>query len=174
MQHLSKLQFMIVDDSAQMRFLLRSLLRAGGGERIAEAETAEEAIAFMRAVDVDLMLVDWCMQPMDGIAFTKALRCGPQSPKPTVAIVMISAHSERSRVEAARDAGVNGFLVKPISTRLLFDRVSAALSDTRPFVRSPTYFGPDRRRGAVSAYLGPFRRESDSLAPREFLLLDAG
>jgi DNA-binding NarL/FixJ family response regulator len=156
-----------------MRFLLRSLLRAGGVRRIAEAQTADDAIAFMRTADVDLVLVDWCMQPVDGIAFTNRIRRSPDSPNPYAAIVMISAHSERSRVEGARDAGVNGFLVKPISTRLLFDRISAALSDTRPFVRSPTYFGPDRRRGTVSSYLGPFRRASDN-APKEEFLLDTG
>jgi DNA-binding NarL/FixJ family response regulator len=156
-----------------MRFLLRSLLRAGGVRHVAEAQTADDAFAFMRQADVDLVLVDWCMQPVDGITFTNRIRRGPDSPNPLVAIVMISAHSERSRVEGARDAGVNGFLVKPISTRLLFDRVSAALSDTRPFVRSPSYFGPDRRRGAAASYLGPFRRESDR-APKEEFLLDAG
>jgi DNA-binding response OmpR family regulator len=124
----------------------------------------------MHQSHVDLLLVDWCMKPIDGISFTNTIRRSHDSPNPTVAIVMISAHSERSRVEQARDAGVNGFLVKPISTRLLFDRIAAALSDHRPFVRSPTYYGPDRRRGTVSSYLGPFRRASDRAPGEEFLL----
>ena len=50
---------------------------------------------------------------------------------------------------AARDAGVSGFIKKPISARLLFDRISNVLTDTRLFVRSVDFFGPDRRRGPL-------------------------
>ena len=172
MKSLAQLQVLVVDDNTQMRFLLRELLRAGGVRSVHDVPTADEAIALMRVRDIDIVTVDWCMQPVDGISFTNRVRMSPDSPNPYASIVMISAHSERSRVAGARDAGVNGFLVKPISARLLFDRIAAALADTRPFVRSLTYFGPDRRYAQAASYLGPFRRASD----REFgetLLLDA-
>ncbi len=74
---------------------------------------------------------------------------------------MLTAHTEASRVAAARDAGVTGFLKKPISARMLFERMSSALLDDRPFVRTPDFFGPDRRRGATPGYSGPFRRAED-------------
>ena len=60
-----------------------------------------------------------------------------------------------------RDAGVTGFLKKPISTRLLFDRISSALTDTRMFIRTGGFFGPDRRHGQSQWYQGPLRRQSD-------------
>lgn len=173
MHQLANIQALVVDDNHQMRFLVRSLLRAGGVLRVAEADCAEEALAFMQRATVDLLLIDWCMRPIDGISFTRTVRMDGASPNPYVAIVMISAHSEKSRVEAARDAGVNSFLVKPISTRSLFEHVSAALSDVRPFVRSTGYFGPDRRHGVSESYSGPFRRAADRNEREEFLL-DAG
>jgi DNA-binding response OmpR family regulator len=74
---------------------------------------------------------------------------------------MLTAHTEASRVAAARDAGVTGFVRKPISARALFDRVSSALTDTRMFIRTDTFFGPDRRHGQAPGYAGPFRRASD-------------
>jgi DNA-binding response OmpR family regulator len=74
---------------------------------------------------------------------------------------MLTAHTEASRVTAARDAGVTGFLKKPISTRLLFDRVGGALTDRRQFVRTSDFFGPDRRRVQAPWYKGPFRRATD-------------
>lgn len=173
MRALENIQALVVDDNHQMRFLVRSLLRAAGIMRVQEAPSAAEALAFMRRANVDLVLADWCMRPVDGVAFTRAIRTEPDSPNPYVAVVMISAHSEQSRVKAARDAGVNSFLVKPISTRSLFEHVSAALGDVRPFVRSSDYFGPDRRRASGLVYSGPLRRASDVGAREEFVV-DAG
>ncbi|MBI1251881.1 MAG: response regulator [Alphaproteobacteria bacterium] len=161
-QGVASFQALIVDDNRQMRFLLRSLLSAGGLYRVSEAESAEEALAMMRRTPVDVVLVDWCMRPTDGIAFTRMVRSDPVSPNPYIPIIMVTAHSEKIRVQEARDAGVNTFLVKPVSTRMLFERVQFALNDMRRFVKSPTYFGPDRRFVKDdAAYRGPLRRASD-------------
>jgi DNA-binding response OmpR family regulator len=98
------------------------------------------------------------MQPVDGLSFTRMMRADSASPNPYMPILMLTAHTEASRVAAARDAGVTGFIKKPISARLLFDRVASALTDTRMFIRTDDFFGPDRRRGAAPGYDGPFRR----------------
>jgi len=158
---LSDIHVLIVDDNKQMRFLVRCLLRAGGITKVTEAETGAQAFEVMGAGTVDLIIVDWKMAPVDGLAFTHMVRRNQDSPNPYAPILMLTAHTETSRVTAARDAGVNGFIKKPISARLLFDRISNVLTDTRLFVRSENFFGPDRRRGQDPVYPGPFRRESD-------------
>jgi len=164
MTSLSDLHLLIVDDSKQMRHVLRCLLRAGGIFKVSEAETAEAALDIMRARPVDLVLLDWKMAPIDGLSFARAVRWNAASPNPYVPILMLTAHTEASRVAAARDAGVTGFVKKPISARLLFDRISFALTDTRMFVRTEDFFGPDRRHGAARGYAGPFRRSTDKAA----------
>lgn len=161
MTSISDIHLLVVDDSKQMRHLIRVLAHAGGIVHCSEAETAVQALALLRAMPVDLVVVDWKMEPMDGLSFTRAVRTDPSSPCPCVPILMLTAHTETSRVTAARDAGVTGFLRKPISTRLLFDRISGALTDTRMFIRAPAFFGPDRRRGQLPGYRGPFRRDQD-------------
>ncbi|HWA01074.1 MAG TPA: response regulator [Caulobacterales bacterium] len=161
MSSVGEIQVLIVDDNRQMRFLMRSLLRAAGVYRVAEAEGAVEAFDLMNRFTVDLVLVDWMMQPVDGIAFTRMVRLAEDSPNPYVPVLMMTAHTEKSRVKAARDAGVTGFLKKPISARVLFERMSASLLDQRVFVRTPDYFGPDRRHGVSPDYDGPFRRADD-------------
>lgn len=167
MTSLSDIQVLVVDDNRQMRFLTRALLRAAGVYRVAEAAGALEAFELMNRFPVDLILADWKMQPVDGLAFTKMVRCAEDSPNRYVPILMMTAHTEMSRVAAARDAGVNGFLRKPISARILFDRMSAALLDNRVFVQSTTYVGPDRRRGPKRGFAGPYRRaDDDQIAPR--------
>ena len=162
MTSLSDLHVLMVDDSRQMRFLIRCLLRASGIFQMSEAETAAEALEIMRTTTVDLVVLDWKMEPIDGLALARMLRWSEQSPNPYVPILMLTAHTEASRVAAARDAGVSGFVKKPISARLLFERVSFALTDSRMFVRSTDFFGPDRRKGQTMGYAGPLRRKSDT------------
>ncbi|MBL8546334.1 MAG: response regulator [Hyphomonadaceae bacterium] len=161
MATLNDIHVLVVDDNKQMRFLVRCLLRAGGISKVTEAETGAQAFSVMSASTVDLIIVDWKMAPLDGLAFTNMVRRHAKSPSPYIPILMLTAHTEISRVAAARDAGVSGFVKKPISARLLFDRISNVLTDTRMFVRTDSFFGPDRRFGQDPHYAGPQRRDSD-------------
>jgi DNA-binding response OmpR family regulator len=161
MASLRDMHVLIVDDNAQMRTLLRCLLRAGGLDQISEAETVQQALAALRRDRADLVLADWKMAPIDGLALTHSIRSGAGGVNPCTPILMLTAHTETSRVAAARDAGVTGFLKKPVSAQMLFDRVAAALTDSRLFVRSTDFFGPDRRHIQLADYAGPFRRMTD-------------
>jgi len=64
-------------------------------------------------------------------------------------------------VRQARDAGVNEFIAKPVTSRNLFLRIAAVVERPRPFVRASTYFGPDRRRQNDAFHVGPWRRQED-------------
>lgn len=172
MASICDIHVLVVDDNKQMRFLLRCLLRAGGIQDVTEAETAVEAFEVMRGRRVDLVIVDWMMQPTDGLAFTRMVRWDDACPNPYVPLLMLTAHTEASRVAAARDAGVTGFVKKPISARVLFERVNSAMNDTRLFIRTDSFVGPDRRRGQAQDYAGPFRRDSDAARPIEDIDLD--
>lgn len=165
MTAISDLHLLLVDDNRQMRALLRCVLRAGGILKMTEAGTVGEALDAMRTAPIDLVIADWKMAPIDGLAFTRMVRTAPDSPNPYIPIIMLTAHTEMSRVAAARDAGVTGFVRKPVSARMLFDRLSSALTDTRMFVRTADFFGPDRRHGQAPDYAGPFRRQSDTGIP---------
>jgi two-component system chemotaxis response regulator CheY len=161
MTALNDIHVLMVDDNGPMRQLVRALARAGGIVHFSEAETAMQALDILRATPVDLVIVDWKMRPMDGLSFTRLIRWESDSPNPYVPILMLTAHTEVSRVAAARDAGVTGFLKKPISTQLFFDRIGNALTDSRNFIRAESFFGPDRRHGQAGWYHGPFRRACD-------------
>ena len=156
------LHVLVVDDNHQMRVLLRSMLRAAGVGCVSEAGDAAKAFVMMNEARVGLILVDWKMQPMDGLDFTRMVRRASNSPNPFVPILMLTAHTEIHRVAAARDAGVNGFLRKPVSASVLFERMTSALTDPRQFVETGDFFGPDRRFGALKGYSGPLRRSSDT------------
>lgn len=155
------LKTLIVEDNAHMRSLLRALLNSAGIKDIADAPNGAAAIHLLRERKSDLVLTDMAMQPMDGIEFTRHVRTSELSPNPFVPIVMITGHTEKHRVEAARDAGVTEFLAKPITAANLFARIAEIVERPRAFVRSDSYFGPDRRRHQQDDYAGPWRRAED-------------
>ena len=147
--YLENVNFLVVEDNPFMRSIIKSVLRVLGAHSIKEATDGASALQMMNLAAPDIILVDWEMQPVDGLEFVKMVRRADDSPNPFAAIIMLSGHSEHTRVMAARDAGVNEFLVKPISAESLFKRIQQVIESPRPFVRSKTYFGPDRRRHAI-------------------------
>jgi two-component system, chemotaxis family, chemotaxis protein CheY len=155
------LKALIVDDNAHMRSLLRALLDSLGIKDISEAAHGGTAIKLLRERKSELVLTDMQMRPMDGIEFTRQVRTSDTSPNPFVPIIMISGHTEKHRVLAARDAGVTEFLAKPITAAHLFSRICEIMERPRPFVRTQGYFGPDRRRRQDDNYIGPWRRAND-------------
>jgi DNA-binding response OmpR family regulator len=61
----------------------------------------------------------------------------------------------------ARDAGVTEFVAKPLTAKAVLERIQAVIYRPRPFVRTPNYFGPDRRRREDPGFNGPWLRSTD-------------
>lgn len=168
---LSNVTVLVAEDNAFSRQLMRTTLRALTVGEIQEAVDGVEALEAVRHRMPDLVFTDFDLPHLDGIEFTRLVRTGSDTPNPFLPIVMISAHATRFHVLAARDAGVNEYLVKPFSAAGLFSRMRAVIESPRRYVRTKTYFGPDRRRKEDPLYRGPDRRGGDhpfaGLAPRE-------
>ncbi len=147
--YLKSVRVLIVDDQDFIRSLLRHILGVLGCKRITDAINGEDAWDVICTNPPDLLIVDWEMQPMNGIDLVNKIRNDPSSPDFFMPIIMITAHSERPRIIAARDAGINEFVMKPVSAKTLFSRLNAVIEHPRRFVRTEEYFGPDRRRRRV-------------------------
>jgi len=158
---LATVDMMIVDDNLPMRTLLRSILRAVGVVRIREATDGEDALDQLSMRAADLVLLDHAMPGMTGIDVVKALRANPEHASAKARIVMITGYGDRKHVASARDAGVDEFLVKPITTRGLLLRIEAALAKGREFVDVDGFHGPDRRRRTGAGPGGEERRSAD-------------
>ncbi len=160
-QHLP-ITVLVIDDNTHMRSIIKELLRAIGIQSIKEAADPVEAFELIKSAPIDLVLVDFSMPIIDGVEFTQMVRTSSDSPNPYLPIVMITGHSERTRVNAARDAGVNEFLVKPVTAKGLLERIGAVVNSPRSFVKGGQYFGPDRRRRKDAKFSGPYRRKTDA------------
>src|SRR5581483_11468752 len=117
----------------------------------------QAAMNELRGNACDIAIVDWVMEPMDGLEFVRQVRSAEDSPNPFLPIIMMTGHTERHRIFKARDAGVTEFLAKPITAKTLLLRLMNIIEHPRPFVRAKGYFGPDRRRRSED-YSGPERR----------------
>jgi two-component system, chemotaxis family, chemotaxis protein CheY len=161
MAGLSSLHILVVDDNPHMRGIVVAILRGAGFARVKEASDGAQALEEMKSGIPDIIVCDLNMDPIDGLEFTKMLRTAADSPGAYIPVIMMTGHTERSKVTAARDAGVNELVAKPISAKTLLERIVAVIDRPRPFVRSPFYTGPCRRRQTTRDYTGPMRRHGD-------------
>lgn len=155
----ARVTILVVEDNKPMRGLVRNILEALGVGTILEAGDGTAALKQLSTHEVDLVIVDWNMEPMDGLSLTRHLRTAEDSPDQFVPVIMLSGHTERARVMEARDAGVTEFMAKPVSARSLYARIVSIIENPRPYVRTEDYFGPDRRRQMLP-FDGPDRRKA--------------
>jgi DNA-binding response OmpR family regulator len=155
---LSSLSVLVIEDNTWMKKLLRDVLDGFGITRVRTAAEGLEALEKVREFDPDIVIVDWQMEPTDGVEFTRMVRRGESGVNAYVPIIMLTGHTERERVATARDAGVTEFLAKPVTAQSLFSRIAAIIERPRAFVRAPDFVGPDRRRRANPSFDGQDRR----------------
>ena len=142
----NRLRFLVIDDNAHMRRILRTLLHGFGAREVYEAEDGASGLEAFTHFVPDIIITDWAMPIFDGLELAQMIRQPGANANPYVPIIMLTGHSEKKRVTSARDAGVTEFMAKPISAKALYQRVLNVVANPRPFIKTKTYFGPDRRR----------------------------
>ena len=155
--YLESVRILVVEDNSFARRIVLEILKHLGATNFVVAKDGEEAWLELKKEMPDLVLLDWEMGPVDGHTFLRRVRHDPASPNPYLPIVMVTGYADRPHVFAARDAGVNEYVIKPISAKALLDRIQAVVERPRRFVRIGKFFGPDRRR-KEKLFLGPDKR----------------
>lgn len=158
---LENVNVLVLDDNRHMRQLVESILHALGVKHVCQAADAAQAFKELHHFNADVIIVDWHMEPLDGLDFVRLVRTAKDSPNPYVPIIMLSGYTEYRRVTEARDAGINEFLAKPISAKALYQRFASIIDNPRPFIRTGNYFGPDRRRQNIGPPRGVSERRKD-------------
>jgi two-component system, chemotaxis family, chemotaxis protein CheY len=140
------LSVLIAEDNEPMRHLLEAMVRAMGVPRVVLAANGREALEQIRRDLPDLLIADWHMEEMTGVELARDIRSSEESPNPYLPIIMVTAYADKEHVTKAIKAGVHEILVKPVSPTALAARIREIFARPRGFVRTPTYFGPERRR----------------------------
>jgi two-component system chemotaxis response regulator CheY len=159
MASLEKLRVLVADDNRNMRTIVTTLLKGLGVLHVRGAQDGGQALQVLDDWGADVAIVDFRMEPMDGVTFTQKVRNDPNSKNPFLPIIMLTGYAEKGRVLEARDAGVTEMMIKPVTAKALVARLNAVIFNPRPFIRTKTYFGPDRRRRNEPNYVGLERRK---------------
>ncbi len=121
---------LIVDDISVMRLRLRPQLEEAG-YRVLEAEDGERALDIVRSETekpegaIDLIVTDLTMPVMDGLEFIRRLRL--ESRFAAIPVIVCTARGEIAIVRKAKQLGVQGFLVKPITKPTLLAAIRREL-----------------------------------------------
>jgi two-component system, chemotaxis family, chemotaxis protein CheY len=157
-----RLRFLVVEDNAHMRRILRTLLHGFGSRDVFEADDGASGLEAFAHYGPDIIITDWMMPIFDGLELTNMIRQPAAKPSPFVPIIMLTGRTHRANIQKARDAGITEFLAKPVSAKSLYDRILNVVVNPRPFIKSNHYFGPDRRRSNGAGYTGHERRKNDT------------
>jgi two-component system chemotaxis response regulator CheY len=121
MPQASSISVLVVDDQLTMRALIRNALQQIGFKDIREAPDGEEALKLMLAKPANLVVSDFNMPRMDGLALLRAVRAHP--PIRQTAFIMLTGRADRELVQRAVQFGVNNYCVKPFTVQGLRDKI---------------------------------------------------
>ncbi|MGG5818526.1 response regulator [Falsiroseomonas sp. HW251] len=107
---------LVVDDSRVVRKAARRLLE-GFGFAVREAEDGRKALEACRDTVPDLVLLDWNMPVMDGLAFLRAARAEIGERRPVV--MLCTTENTQERILQALEAGAQEYVMKPFDAEIL-------------------------------------------------------
>jgi len=112
----------IADDESIIRLDLKEILEGDGYLVVGEAARGDDALDMIRDLEPDLALLDVKMPGMDGIEVARSLK------GTSTMVVLLTAFSQRSLIESARDAGVVAYLVKPFRSSEILPKLASLLN----------------------------------------------
>ena len=123
----SNMNILVVDDYKTMIRIIRNLLKQLGFNNVDEATDGSSALEKMRDGKYGLVISDWNMEPMTGLQLLKEVRADAKLK--TTPFIMVTAESKTDNVIAAKQAGVNNYIVKPFNAATLKTKMGAVIGD---------------------------------------------
>jgi two-component system, response regulator PdtaR len=116
----------IAEDEAIVRLDLKEILVTAGYDVVGETGRGDEAVTLVEQHGPDLVILDVKMPGMDGIRAAREITSRHQ-----VAVLLLTAFSQRDLIEEARDSGVSAYLIKPFQPRDLLPAIADVLAKAR-------------------------------------------
>ncbi len=161
--NLSDLVILVADQNSYLRRLIFGMLRGFGANKLLEVDSSAGLIEALAGQKIDILLCDSRFPPNGGLALTQNIRRDVQNENRTIPILIMSSDAREATIKRARDAGANMVIAKPISAKVLYDRLTWIAFSPRKFVDTATYFGPDRRFKIEGYPNGVGRRKGDNV-----------
>lgn len=156
------IKILLCDSDAFYRKLVADLLYRLGARNVRQSDPGAEAIEVLKTFEADLVVAALHMDDDKGLEVVRWLRDPKTTTRPGAPVMMLTTVKDQAKLIAAIKTGVDHFLAKPTSVKLLSDRIARLLENPIMQVKTETYVGPDRRRLPNQAYTGPDRRGGKS------------
>ena len=121
----TNMKVLIVDDYNTMLRVLRNLLNQLNFTDITDAGDGAEALGKLREEEFGLVISDWNMEPMTGLDLLREVRADDSLK--TTPFLMVTAESKTENVLAAKQAGVDNYIVKPFNAETLKGKLESVL-----------------------------------------------
>jgi DNA-binding response OmpR family regulator len=152
---------LLVDSDAFTRGLIAQMLRGFGMDTPTTYENGAAAKAHLLHHYIDLCILEAVLPDMECAQLIKWIRRQDKSPLRFIPIIVLTSYTQHRHVAMARDAGANLIVKKPVSPRVLLDRIAWVAKTSRPFIETANYAGPDRRFRNLEPLDGKNKRETD-------------
>jgi len=116
---------LIVDDYKTMLRIIENLLKQLGFRNVHQAIDGSSALVKLGETKFDLIISDWNMEPMTGLQLLQEVRSSDKFK--TIPFIMVTAESKPENVIAAKQAGVNNYIIKPFNAETLKQKLTAVL-----------------------------------------------
>lgn len=155
---------LLIASEKKKRRLLADVLSQIGIGTVHETDTVEHASLQLRYTTIGIVI--WAEGGLGHLELLKYIRHELPGRARAVPFLCITEGWDNEQLTQARNAGASGFATFPLTLRGMLKAVSGLLADTREFIESEAYIGPDRRRHDLPNYSGPRRRSTDKAGGR--------
>ncbi|MBO9544076.1 response regulator [Caulobacter sp.] len=143
--NLERATVLVLDDNGASLDILSQVVSGFGVKQLYRAETVADAQALIRTKTFDLIVSDVQMPVTDGIEFIEWLRREGGETNRYIPVILLTGHTRTSQIFKLRDAGSNYVVAKPLTPKVLLERIFWVAREERQFIECDTFIGPDRR-----------------------------
>ena len=171
--NLAKINFLVIDDNPYCLNIMGQVLTGFNVGSITKCANAKEAWQILSERIVDFILTDATMPEESGYDFLEWVRRNAGESNRFVPAIIITGHTRISQVARARDCGAHFVVAKPITPKIILERIFWVARDSRMFIESDTYCGVDRRFKSEGPPAGMKGRRHDDIEPEVVEVRDA-
>ena len=160
MRALGEIRLLIVGWKPNTNQFLRSVLASLSLPAFTRVSRTDEALALMREHGFEVVFCTGEAEPLNPAAFTRAVRHDVLGRDPTIPVFIVASGYTLREIELMRDAGADDIFCPPMSADVIDKRLERVLLNSRRFVTTRGFIGPDRRRAGDREFLSQDRRVS--------------
>jgi CheY-like chemotaxis protein len=161
--NLERATVLVLDDNGPSLDILSQVVSGFGVNQLHRAASVKDAQELVRTKTFDLIISDVQMPDVDGIEFINWLRREAPENNRYVPVILVTGHTRGLDIFRTRDAGANFTVAKPITPKVLLERIFWVAREERAFIECDTYVGPDRRFKYEGPPIGIEGRRRDDL-----------